>query len=171
MNEPQSTIDELESDRAQRRQRREWTAEKVGRRALFLIPVLAMLGVFGPGLLSERSATSGDGRVRVTFHAVERRASPCDMRIHVRPATASRNVRLTLSRSFADRTSLDSSVPAPDSVVAGRDSVVYVFQTAPRMGEEVDLLIRYTHECFGAAHFSVGLEGGEVASITQWVLP
>src|SRR5687768_15141530 len=85
--------------------RREYWVERVAWTGMVLILLAALLGAFGPGLLSDRRVVSADGSLSVEYSAIERYQAESVLVIRVeRDPAAGRPVLVTLSRTLADRT-------------------------------------------------------------------
>jgi hypothetical protein len=79
-------------------------------------------------------------------------------------------VRLTLSRSFADATSVESITPEPDVTEMNDDQIIYGFRLS-KLKNEGRIVHRYENNDFGLLHYNLGLLDGPSVDITQFVCP
>lgn len=165
------SIEQIESPASLRTQKREWAFERIGWGICALILVAAVLGLLGPGPLSDRTATSKDGTVHVEYSAFERYEAPSELRIRVQPKTLQNNtVRLAISRSFADETTIDNIAPEPLATEMQGDKLIFVFQVT-EIDDDWLVVCRYTHDTYGSLSYEVGLDGGDSVSISQFIYP
>ncbi|WP_409289777.1 hypothetical protein [Pseudomonas sp. KCJK8927] len=97
-----------------RMQQRVWRFERVGWYVLTVIVVLALAGLFGNGPLSNRQATSSDGRVEVEYQRLSRSGTTDKLRITVR-GTGGEPVMLMLGGSLLRKASIETLQPEPQT--------------------------------------------------------
>jgi hypothetical protein len=151
--------------------RREYWVERVAWTGMVLILLAALLGAFGPGLLSDRRVVSPDGLLSIEYSAIERYQAESVLLIRVeRDAPADRPVLVTLSRSLSDRTQLVHLTPPPEQIDTDNGKIVLAFPPAAVIARH-PITYRYEHEHIGPMTIEVGLAGGQSVRIQQFVLP
>lgn len=90
-------------------------------------------------------------------------------------------LEVVISRSFVNDVTLESVVPAPASVTAQDDALVYSFALesltsgrtlrAKSDSSVLHIVWRYRHNASGRVAFDVALAGEPSLRIQQWVLP
>ena len=171
MSSDESSLQDLESPEALRSQRREWIAERIGWLAIALVLLAGLLGLLGRGPLSHVRRTSSDGSLAVEYYALERYHAPTRLIIRLRePASAAPQVRLAISRRFADSTIEETIVPRPVLVESRGDELVYTLRMS-EIDEQGAIIIRYEHDEFGALPYHVRIDGPAEVPLSQFVFP
>lgn len=147
-------------------QRRNWWIQRIGWALFLLILVLAVLGLFGEGLLS--AARHEGGSATIEFSRCARRGVPT--RIVVELHAGSSPSPLVLSRSFADRLRADSVIPPAAHNTATRDGLILEFG---RPANESDRWVRFEVVYHEAGLFDgwISIAGGTPLRIRQFVYP
>jgi hypothetical protein len=130
----------LAQDDGRRWQTREWRLQRIAWGAAWLVLLLAMLGVFSDGPLSDAKAVSPDGSVEVAYERFVRDNGPAVLEITV-PAefVEGDTATLVLRGKWTEAVRIESISPTPDTesalgtgrvyeigVEAGRDAVITV---------------------------------------------
>lgn len=150
--------------------RREWMAERIGWVVIAVLLTAALLGLLGPGPLSERTQACADGRLSVEYYAIERSEKPATLRILVKPARSEEYVRLGLSHTFTEEVSFENIVPEPEWMEMEDTRVVYVFRVAD-VSDSGLITCRYRYDEFGWMGYQVGLVDGSEIDVEQFVCP
>lgn len=100
-----------------RMQQRVWRFERVGWYVLVLIVLLALVGVFGNGPLSDAQATSTDGRIKVEYQRLSRSGTTDNLRIIVR-GNAGEPVKVLLGGSLLQEASIETMQPEPQASIS-----------------------------------------------------
>lgn len=95
-----------------RMQRSVWRFERIGWYALVLVVGLAVAGLFGSGPLSERTASSPDGRVEVEYARFTRNGAAEQVRIRVHGKPGDQATLLLDGSMFRDLT-IETLQPQP----------------------------------------------------------
>ncbi len=135
-----------------------------------LVVLAALVGLLGGGPLSQ--ATAGEGApLQVQYGRFVRHRAPTDMEIRLQlGAVQEDKARVWVDRAWLDTINLQSVVPEPESVEAGGDRLIYVFQLeAP--GEPATIKFDYMPIRFGVRTVTIGLDGGEGVNFNQVVYP
>jgi len=152
-------------------QRREWVFERVGWVAMALVIVLAFVGVFGHGMTSKASTTSGDGFLKVDYSRMARHRSPDTIRLTLAPgAVDGDEARVAFSRQSVDGMEIETVYPEPENVETGADETVFVF-TLTEDGTSTELVFNVLFEDVGRRRASITLDGHQPAQFSQFVLP
>ena len=150
-------------------QRRTWAAQRVGRVAMALVVLAALLGLVGTGPLSQTSV--GDGRLTVEYDRFVRRLGENRLTFKVAPgAAAGPEVRLWIDAPYARRMEVEAVTPEPERMETTADRLTLVFALA-HPGEGLEAVVDLRSRSFGRVRGAVGLAGGPTAHIAQFVYP
>ncbi len=149
-------------------QRKEWVAQRIAWVAFSLIILASLLGLTGPGPLSDTTLQTDQFTAEVKRFV--RRASPEEFRVEVSPeAAASGQVQLALNREFVDQIQIDRIEPEPDSVEASGDQYIYTFQVAS--GQPAGIQFHYQALTAGLRPLTISLVGGPGVTVSQFTYP
>jgi hypothetical protein len=166
-----TTVQELDAPKCLRHQHREWITERVGWCVIVTILTVAAVGGLGPGALGPREYVNADGSVRVRAHAVERYQAPSLIEVWIRPSPESKNAELSLSRGFADETTVEQIVPEPDRMAARNGRMRLSFARSDLLTRGGKIVYRFKHDSYGPLVFDISLAEGEPVTVRQFVLP
>jgi hypothetical protein len=154
-------------------QQRVWRFQTAGRVVMALVLLAALLGLLGPGLLSNgASADSLQAGLGVKeYERFLRYMKPTTLRISLEPgAVTQREARVWLDRQYVEGVQIQHVTPQPESVEAGPEGLTYVFDVT-----DPDQPTAFTFDLqpqkMGLLRGRVGLEGEEPVSFTQFVYP
>ncbi|HEU4742787.1 MAG TPA: hypothetical protein VFS50_14435 [Meiothermus sp.] len=162
-------VRELEDPAKLEFQRRQWRAQRVAWGILVVLVLAALLGLFGPGVLSGVETATGDGALRAEYHRFVRYEDPTRLELQVRP-TGGEELRIWLSREYVQGSGIQQVVPQPESVEAGPDRYTYVFRLENPSGP-VSISYELMPVRMGRLGGQVGLEGREAVQVGQFVYP
>jgi hypothetical protein len=166
-----SAENDLDSPKRLQEQQWEWRVERTGWLVICVLLIASLAGLLGPGLFSRRTAQSSDSNVQVQYEAVERYEAPATLHIVARPAAQEDGrLRIAISRSFADRVTIDQVVPSPATVESTQEKIFYVFQTQGQT-DMLRVVMRYKHNDYGWRRYEIGVGDGEPALVRQFVWP
>ena len=152
-------------------QRREWVVERIGWGLMALLVIAALFGLLGGGPLSQATAGGEGGPFQVQYGRFVRHRAPTDMEITLQPGAVQEDkARVWVDREWLDTIDLQSVLPEPDSMQAGGDRLIYVFEL-DEPGAPASIKFDYMPVKYGARIVSVGLDGGESVSFNQVVYP
>lgn len=97
-----------------RMQQRVWRFERVGWYVLVLLVLMALVGLFGDGLLSDAEVTSRDGRVKVEYQRLSRSGTTDQMVITIR-GNPGQPVKMHIGGSLLREASIETLQPEPVS--------------------------------------------------------
>ena len=154
-------------------QRRLWRFQTAGRVVTVLVLLAALLGLLGPGLLSN-GASADSAQVELGVKEYERFLrfmKPTTLRIGLEPgALTQREARVWLDRQYIEGMQIQHVTPEPESMEAGPTRLTYVFNI-----EDPDQSTAFSFDLqpqkMGLLEGRVGLEGEEPVSFKQFVYP
>lgn len=115
---------DLEIDEKLPDQIRGWKFQTVGLTFIFLIVAAAALGLFGNGLLSDRTVFTKDGIVSYDYFT--RHESRTPLKITVK-SPAKKGSNISLQWSYLEKFRIESIVPEPAAVTTNKGVVHYTF--------------------------------------------
>jgi hypothetical protein len=131
---------------------------------LALVPISAVLGLFGQGLFSETSAGGARAGVTATYDRFARHGVDTDLELAL---TGRRGSTVAISRAFLDRYSVTDIQPEPIRVTTRAGDVVFRF-VAGRGGVATFTL---QADAIGSSSGTVTAPGGRPIRIRQLVYP
>lgn len=152
-------------------QEREWTAERLGWAALFVLLALAVAGLFGNGPISWTSATSDSGALEVSFERFGRRGGAQTLTVRADASAASGGAwEIDISSDYLGAVRVDAITPGPDSVAAVPGGSRYTFLQA---GEDADLEVELslTPTTLWGASGDVALADGDPVTVRHFFFP
>jgi len=144
-------------------QNREWQVQRAGWAILGLVTVLALVGIFGAGIISSASLEANG--LRLEYERFGRLRRPESLRISFE---AQEGGRLLISRDYLDHFTVEDISPRPDRVEAAAGWLVYHF-TAHDGG--VSAIFRLQPEEFGRISGAVRLAQAEPIAFRQFIYP
>jgi hypothetical protein len=156
-------------------ERREWVVQRVAWVVMVLILVAALLGAFGNGVLSKRTANSEDGGLRVEYQKIVRFQAISELRlkIDVKEPGDEGLVTLTIGGGYLEHFELESVVPEPEEQRSGEGHVVLMLRPV-RPGEPVEVTVRAKVEKLGEITGELSVQGGGLPQrvrLEQFALP
>ena len=152
-------------------QRRSWAVQRFGWVLLAMVILAALLGLFGPGPLSQAMAGQQDSPLRIEYHRFWRLKSPMSLRLHLGPeAAASGQARVWLSRSYVEAMRVQHVTPQPQRVEAGSDRFTYVF-TLSQVNRPTAVTFTIEPETPGSVAGQAGLENGLEIRFRHFIYP
>jgi hypothetical protein len=116
---------------------RMWRIERITWALMAALLGLALLGLLGPGPLSERVAGDKSGPIWVEYERFARFEAPTVLVVHVRPEPKSQQVHVWLARDYADRLEIEGITPEPASSRITPDGIYYSFDISTDSAEAV----------------------------------
>jgi hypothetical protein len=156
-------VDGLQIDESLDFQRRFQRVQTLAWRVLALVPVAAVLGLFGGGLFSQ--ATAGGAGVTVSYDRFGRRS--VDTQLQVTVTRARPPVAVSISSGFLDGYDVSEVRPQPERVTAYRDRLVFVFAALP--GASVSFTVQ--PQRLGSSSGTVAVAGSRPVEVHQLVYP
>ncbi|ELY3543218.1 hypothetical protein SMX40_001745 [Cronobacter turicensis] len=149
-------------------QRIEWRIQRGGNWLLFAIVLVALLGGFSDGWLSETSATNQEKSLTVEYQRFLRAESdePFALRIQ---GPKNQPVTIAFGGDFADRFVLQTLQPQPVVTHTGQHTLRLTFAPTPDGAHAVWIVTQ--PQSAGRLTSTVTLEGASPVHLTQWVYP
>lgn len=152
-------------------QEREWTAERIGWVALFVLLALAVLGLFGNGPISWTSATSDSGALEVSFERFGRRGGTQSVTLRAEASAASEGAwEIDISSDYLGAVRVDAMTPQPDSVAAVPGGSRYTFLQASD-GADLEVEFSLTPTSLWGASGDIGLVEGDPVTVRHFFFP
>jgi hypothetical protein len=158
-------VNGLQIDQALDFQRRFHVVQRVAWWVLALVPVAAVLGLFGGGLFSETTAGSRAAGVTATYDRFARMSA--DTEIELRLARADGPTAVSISRALLDRYDISEIRPEPERVVTRPDRIEYVFAASASGTARFAL----QPSSAGSSSGTVTAAGGTPVPVNQFVFP
>ncbi|ELY3465609.1 hypothetical protein SMX26_000149 [Cronobacter universalis] len=149
-------------------QRIEWRIQQGGNWLLFAIVLIALLGGFSDGWLSDTSATNREKSLTVEYQRFLRAESdePFALRIQ---GPKNQPVTVAFGGDFADRVVLQTLQPQPVVTHTGQHTLKLTFAPTPDGAHAVWIVTQ--PQSAGRLTSTVTLEGASPVHLTQWVYP
>ncbi len=170
MSHASTTTMSLEDSQVLRYQRREWIAEWIGWLLLIGILLAALLGLLGPGPLSDVQIMTTDGRLEVKYDRFVHAESPGELRVRIQLATGGSKVVVQLDRSFTELAVLEDVSPQPERVELAHGGLKYHFAVSPQT-PEASIVFRYRFNSFGRLKHTVSLSNETAVEVGQLIFP
>jgi len=149
-------------------QSHEWIFERIGWMFMGVIIILALLGLLGPGPLSNRAEKFQ--QVSVHYNRFVRHEAPAKLEFILTPAQPGEAISIWLSSDFIKGIELQSIDPEPARVINEGSRYVYVFQRGGS-SSSFPLVFRYEPAEFGKLPLQFGMPGSPEYSLTQYAYP
>lgn len=158
-------VNGLQIEQALDFQRRFHAVQRVAWWLLALVPVAAVLGLFGGGLLGETTAGGRAAGLTVSYERFARMTT--DTEIELRFTSADGPTSVSISRTLLDRYDISEIRPEPERVVTRPDRIEYVFAAV------TDGTARFAVQpsSAGSSSGTVTVAGGLPVRINQFVWP
>jgi hypothetical protein len=158
-------VNGLQIDQALPFQRRFHLIQRVAWSLLALVPVAAVLGLFGGGLLGETSAGSRAAGVTVSYDRFARMSADTELELRLERADGPSAV--SISRSLLDQYDISEIRPEPERVITRPDRIEYVF--AASASGTARFAVQPSAP--GSASGMVAVHGGSPVRVRQLVFP
>lgn len=149
-------------------QLKEWSFEKWGSRCLMAVVLLAFIGVFSNGWLSQATTINTDGTLSVEHQRIMRAKSDENLTLRVKFVTGQPTV-LTLGQDFMDNFEIQSLQPQPFITHANLHEMMLTWPA--NTGKEQTLWLTIQPQSVGHFTSTIRLKGAEPVTLSQWVLP
>lgn len=164
-------IEDLEIDQDLSFERREYVVQRIGRAAMVLIVVAALLGYAGTGPLSLTQTESSTGSLGVIYERFGRRGHSTDITLHVDGSVAENGeIDVWVSSDYLDRMQLDGITPQPDQAASADEGVVYTF-LVDEPGDPLTVNFNLTIDAMGPETGRIGLRNGDIIELSHFFLP
>jgi hypothetical protein len=150
-------------------QKKEWNFERIGWVGMLAIALAALLGVFGEGLLSNRSVKNG--LLGASYGRFERILSVTEIKVLADAQLASDGeLRLSVGRNLLSFYNVWNITPQPDQSELSPDHITYVFITGQDQGA-LEISFNLQGSRTGIARGEIAVEDGPAIYVTQLIYP
>ena len=152
-------------------QRKEWRFERIGWALMALVLLAALLGLLGPGPLSNATAGEEGGALWAKYQRFAHRSALTRLEVYAGPNTAQEGqLRLWVSRETIGVNEVRGIQPEPEQVSAAGDRFVYTFAVDDPAREVVVYFLLEPTKYF-RQQIALGIEGGPQLGFTQVLYP
>lgn len=152
-------------------QRREWRAERIGWALLFLLILVAAVGLFGHGPLSWTSATSRDGTLEVSFERFGRNGGTQSLVVRAGASSAAdREWQLDVGDDYVGAVKFTSISPQPDATDRIPGGIRYTFSQA-EPAADLEVTFELTPDSLWSVSGELRLAGHEPVTVQQFFFP
>ena len=149
-------------------QKKNWVAQRIGWGLLALIVVLALLGLFSDGPLSQARAVSADGSLQVEYQRFLKHGAESDLRIIAATAAPQGEISITMDRALADSMSVEYLMPLPQASSGGAQGLQLTYAAPER--EPAILALKIRPDSFGRVRGRVSFADQSVV-LNQFIYP
>lgn len=150
-------------------QQKEWSFERWGWIVMTVLAVLALLGLFGQGLLS--NTTAENETIQVKYGRFERLLAPAQYEIEIDPQQASNGeLKLQVNRKLLSFYKIEKITPEPESEEITPEQIIYAFQFQ-QGNEPLKVTFDLQGNLTGIPQGEIGIENGPSVEISQFIYP
>ena len=147
-------------------QGRTWIVQRIGWLVLAGIAIAALLGLFGGGVLSNR--TAANAAMTVEYEHFQRVTRLVRFEFRLAPAATAERT-LHLGRSFQENYEISSIAPQPSHSVAARDGLDLTFATSNAAASRITIWAR--PRAYGRLSIDARTDGGAPVTFNVLVYP
>jgi hypothetical protein len=149
-------------------QLKDWRVQRAGWAVLTLILAAGLSGLFGPGPLS--NATASDGyALHVQYERFVRHGGQTNLTVRLASADPG-PLQVTIGREYLSAFHVRQILPAPVRVQAGDSDLVYTFE-GPRQSGPVELKFFLQPESLGSHAGNLSAGPGPAVTLRQFTYP
>ena len=151
-------------------QRRSWIVQRIGWAIFALVSLLAALGMFGDGVLSNAQAGQQEGELWLEYPRFERFEDEFQIKAHANEgAAAESDIRIHVDQNYLDGVEVNKISPEPDSELLDANGITYVFKTngTSAFTAQFYMIPRKVGLLSGAFR----LQNGEPVDFSQFIYP
>jgi hypothetical protein len=149
-------------------QQKDWRVQRAGWAVLALIIAAGLAGLFGPGPLSNATASGGDV-LHVQYERFVRHGGQTNLTVRVASADPG-PLQVTIGREYLAAFHVRQILPAPVRVQAGDSDLVYTFE-GPRQAGPVELKFFLQPESLGSHAGRLSAGPGAAVTLRQFTYP
>jgi hypothetical protein len=153
-----------------RERRRARIVHHIGSGLFAAVLLAALIGLMGPGPLSETRRSSTNGTVNVDYQRFVRYQGPVETRLSIaRAATKNGEVQLSLSRAFVEHVELRRIEPEPASQSAGDEFFTYTIRV--ESNAPVKIYLRYKANHYGSLAYRIRVGTEPQVALSHFAFP
>ena len=162
-------IGDLQIDEDMEFQRRSWIVQRIGWAICALIILLAALGLFGDGILSNVQAGEQEGPLWLEYPRFERFEDEFQIKVHANEGAAEGEIRIQLDQNYLDGVEVNSISPEPDTELIDTNGITYVFKTNGNSPFTAHFYVIARKA--GSLSGRFRLQNGETVGFSQFIYP
>lgn len=163
-------IGDLQIDEDMEFQRRSWMVQRVGWAMFAFVILLAALGLFGDGILSNARAGQQEAGLLLEYPRFERFENEFQIKLHAdEAAAAGGEIRVRLDQNYLDLVEIDSISPEPDSEIKDAEGITYIFKASEASPFTAHFYIIPRKP--GPLSGTFRLQNGETVRFSQFIYP
>jgi hypothetical protein len=148
-------------------QRRSWLIQRCCWIVMAGVVVAALAGLFGAGKLSQ--AISASKTFSVGYEPFAQYTAPTKLVLRIEELSSKNPIRIHIDQAYAKNLKFEHILPWPENIKAGDHSVVFSFSTEG--SGPMYVTFHVAPEKIGHLRASVGLEGSEAVTFSQFIYP
>lgn len=146
-----------------------WFVQRWAVPVLVLLLVLALLGVFGYGVLAQGQSGEKGEPLWLTYDSLAQMQAPTVVTAHIAQVNGE-EVEIWIDDQFLDAAKIDRIQPEPAESTFDNGRIVYRFP-AEKDVREAAIYFRYTPTKAGTIESRIGIVGGPERSFSVFVYP
>ncbi len=163
-------VGDLQVEENMRWQQKEWALSRIGWLLMLGFLLAALVGLFGTGPISLSESTAAGGGLEVTYQKYGRRGAPTELEVTIEPALITQGkFALWVDETYLHQMELENIAPQPESVEAAENHSIYTF--AVDEGGPAKVTFNMTVDTIGGTDSTIGIEGGQKVSFSQFFFP
>lgn len=135
--------------------------------ALFL--VLALLGLFGDGLMSNARRSTSDNKLTIESQRFERYESPTELVVELSPEATAATTEIGIDNSLLEYLEIENLTPTGQFSRAEGSKTYFTFQTTERQSARIN--INAETKKIGLARGDISVTNGPALQVTQFIYP
>lgn len=164
-------VDDLQINEDIEFQRRSWIVQRIGWVIFTLLVLLAFLGLFGDGVLSNAQVGQEEDALWLEYPRFGRFGNEFRINAHVNEGLATEGeIGIQLDFNYLEGVQVSRITPAPDRELEVADGITYVFKMD---GENSPLIVYFDAipQKVGALSGTFRLQNGEAVGFSQFIYP
>ena len=154
----------------QRFTRGSWRFERAGWIAIGALVIAAVLGLTGPGLLSDVSRRDEAVPFEVRYTRFPHFQTGHALRVRLLPASGSSTFEIWIDEEYRRTIDIDQVEPEPARITLDHGRSVYAFNTTPGPGPR-EVVFRVVPRTIGRVKGRLGIRRDDGVALSQFVFP
>jgi hypothetical protein len=164
-------VDDLQINEDMEFQRHSWIVQRIGWAIFALVILLAALGLFGDGVLSDAQAGQKEGALWMEYPRFARFQGEFRIMVHTEEGIATAGeIGIQLNKGYLQSVEVNSISPAPDREIKDADWITYVFKINDG-SPPFTAYFYVTPRKAGPLSGTFQLQNGNAVSFSQFIYP